>query len=362
MHSPNYVAKSGSEITEFIRNFATNMLYYQELYQPDRTVFLMEQDDIWRDEILTSHYVEHTKAWEYIDLDREESYFRLFEYDNALYSLVFVPGEDKWVKGKKYTVAELKALDWSCFEEIELDRHILQFTPGYKSQRSGSSWAFKTPKDEYKKHANRLAEKFAPVVQGIAVMEPMLEADDLAGILREGCPDDEIIYITSDSDWHQLGIHHDSKFYNPQQHKFFNLKKDCYLHDFWSKVIGGDKSDNIPGIFIEGRKTKTGETTAKKLVDEHGTAGIQQFLNDNADPVTYKRNLTLISLFKGRQYLKKEGYDLADVENRLVNDKPKDTLHTYMTFGVTPVMKHQTKAQAQKDRAEYYHTDRRGRE
>jgi hypothetical protein len=67
-------------------------------------------------------------------------------------------------------------------------------------------------------------------------------------------------------------------------------------------------------------------------------------------------------LFKGRQYLKKEGYDLADVENRLVNDKPKDTLHTYMTFGVTPVMKHQTKAQAQKDRAEYYHTDRRGRE
>lgn len=369
MHSANYVAMTGSELTEFTRNYAYNMNYYKTLYTPDRTIILMDSHEkIWRDDILNNYYIEHAEMWEYVgdyvwqqDLlaheKQDHAHFRLLKFDGALFPMMYLPGENKWVKGKKYTIADLKVLDWSLFEPIELDEHGLYFTPNYKGNRT-SSWAYKTPKESYKHHAEALAEKFAPVMGAYCIGHPFMEADEMAFLVRECYPDDEIIYITSDSDWHQLGINFDSKFYNPQQHKFFNKKRDCYLHDFWSKILGGDKSDNIPGMFVKDRPAKIGEATAKKMVDEIGVHNMSKWIKANHDGAACDRNMILVSLYRGCKFLENMGVDIEGIKREILNTEPKDATHSYETFGVTKVLLHRSKTQAQTDRAEYYNDER----
>lgn len=94
-----------------------------------------------------------------------------------------------------------------------------------------------------------------------------LEADDCLAIttkyLRETQPDSQIIIITSDTDYLQL-IQPNVSLFN-LKFKAVNTPKNsfgCPKKDLLCKIITGDKSDNIPGLF-----KKCGPKTAEKYIN-----------------------------------------------------------------------------------------------
>jgi 5'-3' exonuclease len=101
----------------------------------------------------------------------------------------------------------------------------------------------------------------------LVLYHPKLEADDCIALytkhLIEKDPNVKIIIITSDKDYLQLKNKNvtllDLKFKDiTEKNSFKNAEKDLFC-----KIILGDKSDNIPGIF-----KKCGIKTAEKYFDD----------------------------------------------------------------------------------------------
>lgn len=93
------------------------------------------------------------------------------------------------------------------------------------------------------------------------LFHPKLEADDCAAITAKWIlkrkPDSNITIITSDTDYMQL-IRPGIQLYN-LHYKKVNTEKNSFGDpdkDLFYKIIGGDKSDNIPAIFKRGGKKK----------------------------------------------------------------------------------------------------------
>ena len=95
-----------------------------------------------------------------------------------------------------------------------------------------------------------------------------LEADDCIALysklIREKYPEKKIIIIANDMDYLQIADDYISiinlKYKNLQDSKNSSKNKDC---DLFCKIVLGDKSDNIPGIF-----NKCGPKTALKYFED----------------------------------------------------------------------------------------------
>ena len=121
---------------------------------------------------------------------------------------------------------------------------------------------------------------------------PKLEADDCLAITTKHIlglyPEANIYIITSDMDYLQLAsdnVHlYNLKFKRLTESKtsFNNAKKDLFC-----KILTGDKSDNIPGVF-----KKCGIKTASKYWTSFDLW--VQKLKDNDINLNYERNKTLI--------------------------------------------------------------------
>ena len=100
------------------------------------------------------------------------------------------------------------------------------------------------------------------------ISHPSLEADDCIAIATKHIlqkePDSHVYIITSDMDYLQLVNDHTHiytlkyKELNESKQSFKNCEKDLFC-----KIIMGDKSDNIPGVF-----KKCGIKTAEKMFDD----------------------------------------------------------------------------------------------
>tara|TARA_B110000483_G_C18034774_1_gene480211 strand:+ start:109 stop:903 length:795 start_codon:yes stop_codon:yes gene_type:complete len=103
----------------------------------------------------------------------------------------------------------------------------------------------------------------------LILSSPKLEADDCVAItakyIIEHHPNSKVWIITSDMDYLQLACDdiklYDLKFKNLTDSKqsFKNNKKDLFC-----KIVSGDKSDNIPGVF-----PKCGIKTAEKYFNNN---------------------------------------------------------------------------------------------
>ena len=130
-----------------------------------------------------------------------------------------------------------------------------------------------------------------PLVKAV-IYNSRLEADDCVAIttrwIRERFPNAMITIIASDNDYLQLASDKVSiinlKYKNITDSKtsFKNAEKDLFC-----KIVTGDKSDNIPGIF-----KKCGIKTAEKYFNDND-AFIKQLNTENADAL-YTRNKQLI--------------------------------------------------------------------
>jgi len=119
-----------------------------------------------------------------------------------------------------------------------------------------------------------------------------LEADDCIAVATKYVLDKyshaNIYIITSDMDYLQLANEH-THIYNLKYKKLTDSKNsfnDC-KKDLFCKIVMGDKSDNIPGIF-----KKCGIKTAQKLYDDPDL--FIKKLNQENSTKDYERNKQLV--------------------------------------------------------------------
>ena len=117
------------------------------------------------------------------------------------------------------------------------------------------------------------------------VRHPNYECDDvLAALANVVHRDDDVIVISSDTDFYQLLDGHKSlELYNPVQKKFIDSPGYDYVS--W-KALRGDSSDNIPGIRGIGNKR------AQALLEVEGA--LQKFLEQKEHREIYQRNIEMI--------------------------------------------------------------------
>lgn len=126
-----------------------------------------------------------------------------------------------------------------------------------------------------------LKEKFPIHV----VRHPNYECDDvLAALARVSHAGDDVIVISSDTDFYQLlnGTQH-IELYNPVKKEFVDPPQYDYVA--W-KALRGDSSDNIPGI------RGIGDKRAHDLLESSET--LQKFLEQKNHLEIFQRNLQMI--------------------------------------------------------------------
>ena len=122
---------------------------------------------------------------------------------------------------------------------------------------------------------------------------PHLEADDCIAIATKRILDREpeatVYIITSDTDYLQL-IEDRVKIYTLQYKELKNSKSYCGDPDkyLFSKILLGDKSDNIPKVF-----SKCGPKTVDKLWEDKSL--LEQKLDEEGCREKYEHNRQLIS-------------------------------------------------------------------
>ena len=130
------------------------------------------------------------------------------------------------------------------------DNFRYKLCPDYKSNRKS------LPHD---------ARLFKPLMEKIAEVELAIpavgmEADDLVRIKAEELRSVEdvvttIVHIDKDLDC-IAGMH-----YNPRHKDFYSVDEDQADFHYWSQILKGDPTDNLPGL------PRVGEKTAKKMLN-----------------------------------------------------------------------------------------------
>jgi chitinase len=88
-----------------------------------------------------------------------------------------------------------------------------------------------------------------------------------------------------------------SNYINPKsKQQFVNLDHETSKYDLWVKIIGGDKSDTVPGIALKNGRGLIAQTRAETLVQTLGYDGLKKYLKQNAVTHTLNRNLKLMVL------------------------------------------------------------------
>ena len=198
-------------------------------------------------------------------------------------------------KSKMYEIKKkLKIKDTKIIVGIDCPRNKIwrmELHPSYKGRRNEKKNIQANIGSFFKLVKNE--KLFKEAGADLIVELDKLEADDCLALtakyLHNKYNDCEIYIITSDHDYIQLS--------NDRIH-LFNLKYKSLLEsksctgdpkrDLFYKIILGDKSDNIPGVF-----NRCGKKTVEKCYDDH--VFFETKLNKENKRVDYEKNLQLIN-------------------------------------------------------------------
>lgn len=128
--------------------------------------------------------------------------------------------------------------------------------------------------------------KLLPMLSLTQVYADKFEADDVIASLSENLKDEEVIILSTDSDFIQLlqadiGV----KLFNPIKKEYVEAPTYHYLA--W-KSLRGDKSDNIPGLVSD----------AKALAMVENPKLLENFLLSEENKIGFNLNKSLIELSK----------------------------------------------------------------
>lgn len=291
MRSPNYEAKTGIEIQEYSRNLALNLYYLHKRYSPTKSVFCLDAHPNWRNEIYNEFYRYNVDFYKSL----EETDTWVINFDHKYYTVHLDPYTEKW-NYKKMVKSEIQpfladhkdSAKYTYFRAGKVPQYILDnypdapqtvqehpdwpalehIIPKYKGQRSDSKWPYETPKEEWRKLTKKAAYNMADIFGAVVAEVPDAEGDDLAAVyignLAQELPEQPVILVTVDRDLEQLRIFNPNlSIFNPTNMKYFSDRTmEALKYKLICKILGGDGSDNIPGVSLIKTKNSRPEYTA----------------------------------------------------------------------------------------------------
>ena len=352
MRSPNYEARTDIEISEFSRTLAGNLLYYKERFKPEEIILALDsREGYWRHDIVKKYYEGHTKIYKYFNTleDKTKVVAYGLQFDGKSYVIDFFSAPKKWII-KKLTKGELSDLaqTFSTKNQIkysEAPEKILKFVPTYKGNRKTSSWDYSTTREEWHNLCEKIAYNLAYTLGAKVISTPKAEADDIAKVYSDVHSSEDMVFITTDSDWSQLLI--DTMFlkiYIPSKREWLDITPEQAELDLATKIIAGDTSDNISAVNFEGQ-ANVGPAKAKALIIEHGVSGIYDYLAENAQSDSLNKNYQLIFLNNIPSKLEKQ------IRKTLETTKvvKKNILYPLSKYGLEPADIISISAQAKLD-------------
>ena len=243
---------------------AAKIMKYIRLFNPMDVVIALEGDGkIWRKKYYAEYYQENTEIF----YDKSGYYVR---FDNFFYHVKKTPSGvtiDKLDPTKP--VPNLTKIDYEKLSP-EAKQVMEDVIPSYKGTRKLLPWKHLTPKAVWTKVRDEFAFQLGEIIRAKNIRDFESEGDDIIYVaVRYYEPKYEsIVLVSGDGDCTQL--------LNQKNLIIYNNNKDNLVtcHDpnrFLNvKVLSGDKSDNINGMALPGKKVQLGETGADNLFESVG--------------------------------------------------------------------------------------------
>jgi len=356
--SDSYDPKCKSEIEEYTRNLTYNIFYISKLFKDSELVLCLDANTNWRHYLVKDYYESRIVLYEDNDpeLNRRTFYYPV---DDIVYKIEYSEATASWNRGKLRRKVEredfnIRSQDMIQYKDLEViqsmdlwSKALEHCVPYYKGQRKLSSFRGNTPKSTWKRLSRELAPKIASALSIPCITEEYAEGDDIIAIAVEHFmkrdAQEEVVVVSVDQDLYQLKlVHPNLSYYNPRNHEIVSISNESVRYKLWCKILGGDKSDNITGVMLDGSNIKEVSWTADGAIKNgistvnmmekhinHGDdpvimyRGLDTFIESNNEDSTYWKNMMLV-------YLQNIPDSIKDsVNDKLMNrDKfvPKDTI------------------------------------
>ena len=148
--------------------------------------------------------------------------------------------------------------------------------PEYKANRRRQAVKNPSRRIEFVKAITELA-----VFEGYAVPAHGREADDLVRIWAEECIKEnrEHIVVTNDKDLRCIP----GKFYDPKENVLFEVDAETAMANYYTQLLCGDSTDNIPGVPGLGVKGATNLISTLSTEEEYQEAVIANYISAYQD-------------------------------------------------------------------------------
>jgi len=383
MKTPGYIALSGLESDEFARNSAGYLLYLSQRFTPSELVIAVDDVHNWRAPYYAGCYETAVDFWRV----RSEPHGWYVSFDKKMYHAYQNDATEKWFYDKlaKKDTEALKLDDLDLYTPFLAGRApewlvqnypdapktvwehpdaegLRRIVPKYKGNRSTSRWDFETPKDEWKVLCRNIAGSLAPLVKGRAVKVDWAEGDDVVAGFCLAEPVVPTILVSTDSDLRQLCIPClGLAIFNPKAARFVQPTREGAMWELLAKLLGGDSSDNIAGVWLPGKApfsaveweadgtAKNGKSTVDwmraKIEELGGVEKVYDWLDINAVKGPWEKNQNLIHLSRIPEAL------MANIRAAVAWREPDAPKLTWADFGLSDAMVLSIQHQALNDRA-----------
>ena len=328
MFSDNYEATEVTELDEYTLNLSRNLFYLKNLFKADHTILCLDAPSNWRSFYVRDYYDSRLNLWREVEPEDKNLTYYYF-VDDLIWRFRYISSINQWQRAKVSTKKDRDAVMFMELEEISGDviktldvwESAMQYVvPYYKGQRKLSSFKGNTSKEDWKRMSWDHASKIASVVGMDCIVIDYCEGDDIiAGAVMEYNkidPNEEIVVVSVDQDLYHLKLlHNNVTYYNPRNHEIISISPDEVRYKLLAKIAGGDGSDNISGVMIDGKVLKevswtkegsirNGKTTVNlidRFIDSNATgtditSPAYSYLSSNSQDNTYEKNITLVYL------------------------------------------------------------------
>ena len=237
----------------------------------------------------------------YLSFYRYHAAKRYFSFKNEEYDL-----ENPWQNESEFHDCIIKQVDKMITKFSKKGKNTIYLA--CEALNDSKNWR-KEIFPEYKGNRERnndiyqfmthLYDVFLPNIcnEKIHILRGNCEADDLIALKCKELNDDDITIISSDHDFLQL-VEDDNKItlLDVKLNDIALKKKVCGQKYLKSKIVDGDKSDNIPPIFSGKNKTCRRDNLLKKLesIENLNDVSLNTFDNDVELFEKFKLNRLLI--------------------------------------------------------------------
>ena len=288
----------------------SKMLRYIKLFNPKDILLSKEGNNVWRSDYVKGWYGEHAT----VAYDTTGYYLR---FDNFLFKF-FKDRSGEIVSEKLDVVKDLGLVPDNAKPLKDMPERIQEIfwedvLPEYKGTRSKSEWPFLIPKSEWREYKEIFADELGKVFRAHVIGNDEAEGDDViyVGLNHWKEKYDSIVLITRDSDLNQLKVVEKLMIFNHVKEEFVECQKPINFCE--CKILSGDKSDNINGMALPGKKMQVGEKGAVKLFES--TGNIYSKAQGEGWDAQYIRNQRLIDLNYIPTHIQREIVETLDNSN-----------------------------------------------